>query len=303
MNKKSLRDTMICPCCGESREISSLECAACGARQVGPALAPPDILLPKLGPSFAALTCNIVILIAFLLAWIFINDAKVGRVLLVWTLGDGYEFTRSLLDADKNLPYYRIFAYDAYRLAFVFSIGAIPFSLAGIWLARRAIRLIKSDSAGFTGSAIAQASYGLSISLLLVFSVVTAASIPREIEKFRAKRVAATRALMYKLHAQALQKYYKEYGAYPRELTELSFVNAEEAPQSDYWEQNFEYNPISVVASKGAGAPWTNYTLSSAGPDGKHGTKDDIIMIDGLIVDPQNAPDSIVEHPAQKRAR
>jgi hypothetical protein len=294
---------MICPCCGESREISSNECAACGARQVGPALAPPDVLLPKLGPSFAALTCNILILIAFLLTWIFINDAKVGRVLLVWTLGDGYEFTKSLLDADKSLPNYRIFAFDAYRLAFVFSLGAIPLSLAGIWLARRAKRLIKSDSAGFGGSRIAQTSYGLSISLLVVFSVVTATSVPRYMAKLRAQRVSETRALMYRLHAQALQKYYEEYDAYPRELDDLSFVNAEGAPQSDYWEHSFEYNPISVVASKGARATWTNYTLSSAGPDGKHGTKDDITMIDGVIVDTQNETDSIVEHPAQKKAR
>jgi len=303
MNKKSLRDSMICPCCGESREISSSECASCGAKQVGPPLAPPDVLMPKLGPSFSALACNIVVLIAFLLAWIFINDQKVGRALLVWTFGDGYELTKSLLKADQNLPYYRIFTYDAYRLAFYFSLGAIPLSLAGIWLARRATRLIRSDSAGFGGSRIARTSYGLSISLLIVFSAVTVSWVPRYIAKLRAQRAAATRALMYKLHAQALQKYYKEYGQYPRELSDLSFVNAEEAPQSDYWEHSFEYNPISVVASKGTGASWTNYTLRSAGPDGKYGTEDDIIMVDGVIVDSHDEPDSVVESPAQKRAR
>src|SRR5262245_18665081 len=195
MNKKSLHDSMICPCCGEDREISSSECAFCGAKQVGPPLAPPDVLMPKLGPSFVALTCNVVTLIAFLLVWIFVNDAKVGRALLVWIFGDGYEITKSLLSADKHLPYYRIFAYDAYRLAFIFSLGAIPFSLAGIWLARRALRLIRSDSAGFGGSRIARTSYGLSISLLIIFSAVTVSSIPRTLAKMRAQRVAATRAL------------------------------------------------------------------------------------------------------------
>ena len=292
---------MICPCCGESREISSLECASCGAKQVGPPLASPDVLMPKLGPSFAALACNVLILLSFILTWIFIQDAKVGRALMVWALGDGYEFTRNLIKADQDLPYYRIFAWDAYRLAFYFSLGAIPVSIAGIWLARRARRLIKSDSAGFGGKRIARASYSLSICLLLIFSAVSATSIPRWLERMRAKRVAATRALMYRLHAQALQRYYKEYGAYPRELSELSFVNAEETPQSDSWEQNFEYNPISVVASKGAGAPWTNYTLSSPGPDGKLGTKDDIIMVDGVIVDSENESESIVEPAAPKR--
>ena len=142
---------MICPCCGESREISSSECASCGAKQVGPPLAKPDVLMPKLGPSFAALTCGVMVIISFLLAWGLIEDVKVGRVLLVWALGDGYELTKKLLEADARLPYYRIFAYNAYDLANKFSIVTIPLSLAGIWLARRALRLIKSDSASFGG--------------------------------------------------------------------------------------------------------------------------------------------------------
>src|SRR5262245_45812264 len=147
MNKKSLHDSMICPCCGESREISSSECSSCGAKQVGHPLAKPDVLMPKLGPSFAALTCGVTVITAFLLYWIVNHDTRVGRVLLVWTLGDGYELTQKLLEADAKLPYYRIFTFDAYRLANVFSILAIPLSLAGIWMARRALRLIKSDPA------------------------------------------------------------------------------------------------------------------------------------------------------------
>src|SRR5215475_12298039 len=131
MNKKSLCDSMICPCCGESREISSSECAFCGAKQVGPPLARPDVLMPKLGQSFAALACGLIVIIVFLLYWALDKDVKVGRVLLVWTLGDGYELTKKLIEADAHLPYYRIFAFDAYRLAAAFSIGAIPVSLAG----------------------------------------------------------------------------------------------------------------------------------------------------------------------------
>src|SRR5262245_14323891 len=163
MNKKSLRDSMICPCCGESREISSSECASCGAKQVGPPLAKPDVLLPKLGPSFAALACGAMVIIAFLLTWALRDDLKVGRVLLVWTLGDGYELTKKLLEADAKLPFYRIFAFDAYRLANIFSIGAIPLSLAGIFLARRALRLIRADSASFGGIRVRRDPYRPSI--------------------------------------------------------------------------------------------------------------------------------------------
>ena len=294
---------MICPCCGHSRKIKSPECDSCGARQVGPPLAPPDFLMPKLGPSFGALACGLIVIIAFLLTWIFIGDAKVGRALLVWILGDGYKLTQSLLQVDSKLPYYRIFAYDAYRLAFVFSLGAIPLSLLGIWMARRAMRFVKSDSAGFGGIRIARASYALSICLLVIFSAVTVTSIPRAIERSRAKRAAATRVLMYQLHAQALQKYYKEYGTYPGELADLSRVNAEGAPQSDYWEHNFEYRPVGVIASKGAAISLSNYKLFSAGPDGKFGTEDDIIMVDGVIVDSHDEHDSIEGLPTRKDSR
>jgi hypothetical protein len=301
MKKKSLRDSMICPCCGESREISSSECAACGAKQVGPPLAKPDVLMPKLGQSFAALACGVIVIIAFLLYWAFSNDVLVGRALLVWTLGDGYELSKKLLEADAKLPYYRIFAFDAYRRAITFSIVAIPLSLAGIWLARRALRLIKSDSASFGGIKVARASYCLSIGLLVVFSAVSVSSIPRAIATGRAKRIAATHALMYELHSRGLQRYYKEYGNYPGELADLSRVNASVAPQSDYWERNFEYKPVAVIASKGSGISLSDYKLISSGPDGKLGTEDDITMIDGVIIESQNDPDAT--EPSQGQAR
>ena len=292
---------MICPCCGESREISSFECAACGAKQVGPPLAKPDVLMPKLGLSFAALACGVIVIIAFLLYWALDNDLRVGRVLLVWTLGDGSELSKKLLEADARLPYYRIFAYDAYILAITFSIVAIPLSLAGIWLARRALRLIKSDSASFGGIKVARASYCLSIGLLVVFSAVSVSSIPRAIARGRAKRLAATHALMYELHSRGLQRYYKEYGNYPGELADLSRVNASGTPQSDYWERNFEYKPVAVIASKGSGISLSDYKLISSGPDGKLGTEDDITMIDGVIIESQNDPDAI--EPSQGQAR
>jgi hypothetical protein len=300
MNKKPLRDSMICPCCGENREISSLECAACGAKQVGPPLAKPDVLMPKLGPSFAALVCGVLVIIVFFLAWIMREDAKVGRVLLVWTLGDGYELTKHLLEAEPRLPYYRIFTFDAYRLAAdSFSFVAIPLSIAGVWLARRALRLIKSDSASFAGARVARASYGLSIGLLIVFTAVSVSSIPRAIANGRAKRAAHTRALMYELHARGLQKYYKEYRLYPAELTDLLKVNASGVPQADYWEHNFDYKPGGVIASNGTGVYMTNYKLVSAGPDGIFGTKDDITMVDGVIVE-SDEPDAAEPNQARQ---
>jgi hypothetical protein len=254
---------------------------------VGEPLAPPDLLLPKLGPAFTAFACGILVIVVFLAAWIFDNDIRAGKALLVALLGDGTKLTESLLQADPKLPYYRIFSYDAYRRASVLSIGLVPLSFAGIWLARRAMRLVRDDPARFGGSSLAKTSLVLSSVLFLTFSTIGIASIPAAIERGRARRLAATHARMYQLHRQALQKYHKEYGSYPQELSDLSRVSAESAPQSDYWERAFTYMPESVIASKGMAISFSNYKLVSAGPDGKFGTEDDITMVDGVIVSGQ----------------
>ena len=291
MAEKSLPKTMICPCCGNTRETASTVCISCGARQVGEPLSPPDILLPKLGLSMISIGCAILIVVTFLVAWIFSNDMKVGRVLMVYALGDGTKLTQSLLQADPKLPYYRIFTYDAYKLAFMLSAGLIPLSLFGIWISRRARALASANPLEFGGLRTARVSTALCAGLLIIFSVVTATSIPGAIERSRQKHLAATRAMMYEIHLQALQKFHREYGSYPQELVDISRVNAEASPQEDYWENKFNYSPISVIASKGASISFSNYKLVSAGPDGKFGTPDDITMVDGVIVENQNDDD------------
>jgi hypothetical protein len=294
MNDKSQQNSklnLICPCCGYHRHLSAIECPGCGARQVGEPLAQPDFTVHRLGPAAASLVCALLIILAFLSIWIFGNDMKVGRVFLVQLLGESTEFTKNLLKLDPNLLQYRIFSYDAYRLAFILSAVFIPLSLAGLWLGRRAVRLVKKDSGRFGGLILAKVSIVLSACLLVIFSAVTITAIPGVIERGRARRLAATRAMMYELHREALQKYHREYGSYPQELLDLTRVNAESAPQSDYWERNFIYLPVGVIASKGSAFIFSNYKLVSAGPDGKFGTEDDITMIDGVIVEGQSDSD------------
>lgn len=282
---------MICPCCGNDREISSTVCSSCGARQVGQPLTPPDILLPKLGASMFSMVIAILIVVSFLAAWIFTNDMKVGRVLMVYAFGDGIKLTRDLLAADPKLPYYKIFSYDAYRLAFLMSAALIPLSLIGIWMGRRAGRRAVENPAEFGGLRTARAAIALCAVFFVVLSSVSVTSIPGAIERSRQKRLAATRAMMYELHLQALQKYHREYGSYPQELVDVSRVNAEASPIEDYWENKFSYTPVGVIASKGAAISFSNYKLVSAGPDGIFGTADDITMVDGVIVDNQGDSD------------
>ncbi len=285
MRKTLKKDSMICPCCGEVREIAAIECTACGARQIGEPMAKPDVLLPKLGISFAALSCVILTVLTFLFVWILSNDMKVGRVMLVWAIGDATKFTHELLQNDPKLPYHRIFSYDAYKFAAMLAYGLIPLSAFGIWLSRRAAKKASEAPAQYGGLSLARYSTVMSGILLVVFTTVFTSSIPGMIERGRAKKAAATRAKMYALHYEALQRYHHEYGSYPQELTDLTRVNAEAVPHNDYWENDFSYQPVGVIASRGSAISFSEYKLVSAGPDEKFGTADDITMVDGIVVD------------------
>lgn len=276
---------MICPCCGEVRGIAANECSGCGARQIGEPMAKPDVLLPKLGSSLAALGCALVVAFGFVAVWLLGNDMKVGRVLLVWALGDSIKFTQELLQVNPKLPYYKIFSYDAYRQVFFQAYIWIPLSVIGVWLGRRALQRAKTSPEQYGGLSLARVSTAASVSLFVAFSAAVISHIPDAMERGRLKKAAATRAAMYALHAEALEKYHNEYGSYPQELTDVSRVNAEAVPNTDYWENNFSYQPTGVIASRGSAISFGNYKLISAGPDGKFGTKDDISMEDGIILE------------------
>lgn len=285
LSKEERKQLTVCPCCGcVSTTLNVQVCSDCGARRVGEPLAQPDIKLPSLGPAITALAVPLLVLTAFGCLWLFGNDMKVLRALATTFIGESTKVTTEWLRLDPRLPYYRIFSFDAYRLAFYLSAGILPLALGGLWLARRALRLAKAESSIFGGLRMARASFALSGLILVIVSTVTVTAIPGAIERGREKRVAATHAVMYQLHEQALKKYYDEFGTYPQELQDLSRVNREPVGQQDYWERSLTYTPVSVIASKGPAVGFSNYRLVSAGPDGELGTDDDITMIDGVIV-------------------
>lgn len=294
---RSKDKSAICPCCGQFGEIGLVACTSCGARRVGPPLAPPDIRLPRLGPSFSAIAIPLIAIASFLVLWLLGHDMKVLRTLVVWAIGDGTQITREWLRIDSHLLNYRIFAYDGYRLAFYMSGALVPLSVFGMWLARRAQRLVRSSESGYGGRRVANLAWAMSAALFVSFSFAAVTSIPGALERGREKRMAATRAQMYQLQ-ETLQKYYREYGTYPQELSDLGRFSREPLPQSDYWERSFGYAPVSVIASKGHAIGWSNYRLVSAGPDGKFGNEDDLTMIDGVIVSAPTDPDLRTGWPA-----
>jgi hypothetical protein len=285
IHKHSLQSNHIpCPCCGKGREAAATECLACGARQIGAPLASPEILMPKLGLPMAAFGLVCLVVIGFLAFWLFGSNMKVGRVLLVWAMGDSFTFTEDLLRNDPKLPYYRIFAWDAWRYAFFLSAGIIPLLLVALRLAQRAVKLAKQRPAEFGGLKLARVSFVLAALLFVSFSAAGLSGIPAAIQRGRARHAAATRAMMYE-QAQAYQQYYREYGTYPREASDLARVKLKAVSLNDYWENQFQYTPFGTVARSNASGAFSNYTLTSAGPDGEFGTSDDIVMVDGMIVD------------------
>ena len=283
MAKADRKSSMVCPCCGHQRAVGSETCAACGARRVGEPLVAPEVVLPSLGAAFAALGFALAVILAFAVAWLLGNDMKVARTLLVWALGEQTEFTRSLLQADPNLRYYRVISYDAYQVIISFWFGLVPLSMIGVWLARRARRLVRRDPARFGGRRLVRVSSGLSACLFVAFSAGALSYIPTAIEHGRAKHIAETQAKMWQLD-YALRKYFRENGTYSLDLSDLQSISAEPLPLVDYWGNKIGYTAASLVASKDSAQGFSNYQLVSPGPDGIPGTADDIIMRDGLII-------------------
>lgn len=279
---------MPCPCCGESIVVASSDCLHCGAQRVAEPLAKPDNVLPGLGAAFGALALPLLVITIFLLTWLFASDMKVIRVIMVSLFGEGLKATRDLLQFDPKLPYYRIVSFDAWRLAFYLSVVLIPLSLAGLWLAWRARKLILLNPVKFGGQRIANASLALSALLIMMLSASVISSIPRLLETRTARQVAATRATFYQLQRQ-LREYRELYGYYPTELSDLQQLPGSALTQVDYWEKPVVYVPNAVVASTESASGFSNYQLISAGPDGVVGNADDIVLQDGVIVSPSAA--------------
>ncbi len=282
--KNEEKVNMICPCCGLQRVVEADSCKSCQARNVDVPMFQPLNKLPRLGAAWLALSVALIAVIAFTMAWLLINDMKVLRVTAVALLGESTKLTSSLLKGDPDLLRYRIFTFDAYRLACLMSIGAIPFSMLGIWLARRAGKLAKMFPADFGGRRIAAFAMTLALLLFVSFSAAGISAIPRAIQYGRARHIASERAHFYHLHGEALAKYYAEFGTYPQEISDLREFVTDTVSQTDYWGNTIKYAPAALIASKSNTSSYSNYQLVSAGPDGILNTSDDIRMIDGVIV-------------------
>ncbi len=161
-----------------------------------------------------------------------------------------------------------------------------PLALVPAWYALRAMRLEKRDPAGYGGRRIAAATLTLALAGAAGMAAYGIANIPRALDNYRTRRVAATQATMYHL-AAILAEHKATTGSYPTDMASLKKILAEEMP-ADYWEKTIRYQSYpEALANNRLGSAtiqFNNFELRSAGADGIEGTDDDIIMRDGVFL-------------------
>ncbi len=156
-----------------------------------------------------------------------------------------------------------------------------------IWSAWRAVRLSKRDPEWYGGLRTARATLIVTIVGGLGLAGYGISYIPRAVENYRIRRVAATEAAMYHV-ANSLEEYKRIVGSYPKDAQEFKKAIGEGLP-SDYWERSLKYQSNTgniaerTESIESNGLPLTHFELRSAGPDGIIGTDDDIIMRDGIF--------------------
>ena len=157
-----------------------------------------------------------------------------------------------------------------------------------IWRAARAMRLARREPDWYGGYKVATATLILSVAAGVFSVIYVAKNVPQFLENRKVRRIAATQAAMYHL-ASLLEDYKRTYGSYPRNTQEIKKAITESLP-ADYWKKSIQYQSFTEAIAEATdpkfgrtGIPFNNFELRSAGPDGKEGTDDDIIMRDGIF--------------------
>jgi hypothetical protein len=162
-------------------------------------------------------------------------------------------------------------------------------SVAGVvvlWSAWRAMKLARRDAEWYGGYRTAATTFSVTLVASLALASYGIAHIPRALENYRIKQVAATEASMHQIAAM-LEEYKLRVGlgAYPSEQVFKQLVAG--SPITDYWDGSIKYGSstdhLADAAIGMTGLPRTSFELRSAGPDRIAGNDDDIIMRDGIF--------------------
>lgn len=153
----------------------------------------------------------------------------------------------------------------------------------------RALRSARSDPKRFGGRRTASAGFALGCAAVVGFGGLWLAGIPRAIERQRERQAALTRAEMYRVSARMIA-YRARFGAYPSRVSDLEKLEDHSLTVlgRDGWAHPIDYAAFTGGVASRRGKPIlnANFELRSPGPDGVTNTTDDIVMRDGLIVEP-----------------
>ena len=158
-----------------------------------------------------------------------------------------------------------------------------------LWSSWRALKLARREPDWYGGYRTAAATLTITVLASAVLGAYAVAHIPRAIDNWRTRQIAATQALCY--HVKILLEDYKRiHNSYPKNAQEYEKALGESLPL-DYWEKSIKYQSYTEAIAEGTnpsslqrtGLPPVNFELRSAGPDGKLGTADDVIMVDGIF--------------------
>jgi hypothetical protein len=153
-----------------------------------------------------------------------------------------------------------------------------------LWSAWRAMMLARRDAEWYGGYRTAATTFSVTLVASLALAAYGVAHIPKALENYRIKQIAATQASMH--HIASLLEDYKlrvGVGAYPSDEVFKELVAG--STTTDYWDSSIKYQPrydrlaetsITLISN-------TSFELRSAGPDGIVGNDDDIIMRDGIF--------------------
>jgi hypothetical protein len=184
-------------------------------------------------------------------------------------------------------------------------------AIAVLIVTRRAMRLARQNPTGYGG-------YGLALSVLIVTMVsgsvlagYAVSRFPRFLEKRKLRAEAATKATVFEI-ANLAEAYKSKTGSYPVSIEALRRFAGRTLP-GDYWERQLTYQSyteaiadarfgdfVESARPRSAGIPFSNFELRSAGPDGKFGTEDDIVMRDGVL---HTSPEIVKRPPARAAER
>lgn len=153
-----------------------------------------------------------------------------------------------------------------------------------MWLSWRAVQLTRRDPELYGGYKTAMFTLVVTVAGSLGLASYGIAHIPKALDNYRVRQVAATQAQMHHI-ASLLEQYKLILGTYPKDAREYKNATGETLPV-DYWDQSVSYQSYTAIADRSielTGFQYNSFELRSAGPDGIVGTDDDIIMRDGIF--------------------